>query len=340
MLIDAALDEGLLGVGAAARATQQQGFHGLWIGETKHDPFLQLLRAADATDRVQVGSAIAVAFARSPMTLATSAYDLSEASEGRFVLGLGSQVKPHIERRFSMPWSRPADRMRELILALRAIWSSWEEGTKLDFRGEFFTHTLMTPYFAPPAHRWGPPPILLAAVGERMAEVAGEAADGLLLHPFTTERYLDEVTLPAITRGLDRSGRTLDDFTVAGPVFTCMGRDEAELSMAIAGTRSQIAFYASTPAYLPVLALHGWEDLQPELTRLSKEGRWDDMGAAIDTELLESMAIVGDPGAVGLELERRYGAFATRVTPTVGAPADPAVWSELIRAASKGAASS
>lgn len=332
--IDAALTTDLAGAADAAAAAERRGHAGIWIGETGHDPFLQLLRATDATSRVQVGSAVAVAFARSPMTLAASAYDLAGHAEGRFVLGLGSQVRAHIERRFSMPWSRPAARMREVVLALRAIWSAWQDGTTLDFRGELYEHTLMTPYFSPEPHRWGPPPVMIAAVGPRMTEVAGEVADGMLLHPFTTERYLERVTLPALRRGRELAGHdSLDGFTLAGPVFVCVGRDDAELARSVASTKEQIAFYASTPAYRAVLELHGWEDLQPELTRLAREGRWDEMPAVVDDEVLGAMAVVGDPTSVGGELRRRYGPVAARVTPTPGAPLDDAAWAELIEAA-------
>ena len=333
MLIDSTLTKSITRTKDAAAAIETVGYDGLWVGETKHEPFLQLLQAAEATERITIGTAIAIAFARSPMTLANSAFDLAAYSRGRFVLGLGSQVKPHIERRFSMPWSHPAARMRELVLALRAIWAGWQDGTKLDFRGEYYTHTLMTPFFSPEPHEFGPPPVYLAGVGERMTEVAGEVCDGFFFHPFTTDRYLREVTLPALARGRAKAGRHgLDGFTIAGPAFTCTGRDDEELAAAIAGTKDQIAFYASTPAYRPVLELHGWGDLQPELTRLSKEGRWSDMGAAIDDELLHAFAVVGEPRAVGEGLRRRWSDVASRLTPYATYRADPAMWPEVLTA--------
>ena len=201
MKVDATLPKEVERTKEAAAELEDAGYEALWVGETKHDPFLQLLQAADATERITVGTAIAIAFGRTPMTLANTAFDLARYSRGRFVLGLGSQVKPHIERRFSMPWSHPAPRMRELVLAMRAIWNTWQEGEPLDFRGDFYTHTLMTPFFSPPPHEWGPPPVYLAGVGERMTETAGEVCDGFFFHPFTTDRYLREVTLPALATG-------------------------------------------------------------------------------------------------------------------------------------------
>ena len=254
------------------------------------------------------------------------------------MLGLGSQVKPHIERRFSMPWSHPAPRMRELVLAMRAIWRTWQEGEPLDFRGDFYTHTLMTPFFSPPPHEWGPPPVYVAGVGERMTETAGEVGDGFFFHPFTTDRYLREVTLPALRRGRAAAGRTgLEGFEIAGPAFTCTGRDDRELAAAIKGTKDQIAFYASTPAYRPVLELHGWGDLQPELTALSKQGRWSEMGDAVDDELLHAFAVVGEPAEVGRGLRRRWGDVATRLTLYATYAADPAVWPDVIDASATAA---
>src|SRR5438445_2014717 len=200
---------------AAAREAEVAGYDGVWTAETSHDPFFPLLIAAEHTERIELGTGIAVAFARNPMTLANVGNDLQQFSKGRFVLGLGSQIKPHIEKRFSMPWSHPAPRMRELILAMRAIWDCWNNGTKLDFRGDFYSHTLMTPFFNPGPNPYGPPKVFLAAVGDKMTEVAGEVCDGLLVHGFTTERYLREVTLPALDRGLAKAGRTRADIELS-----------------------------------------------------------------------------------------------------------------------------
>jgi probable F420-dependent oxidoreductase len=316
-----------------ARALEAQGYDGLWVSETKYDPFLQLVRAADATDRIDVGSAVAIAFARTPMVVASTAYDLAGYAEGRFILGLGSQIKPHIERRFSMPWSHPAARMREFVLALRAIWACWHDGAKLDFQGAFYSHTLMTPFFAPDRHDYGPPPVYLAGVGGRMTEVAGEVADGFFVHPFTTARYVREVTIPALERGRTAAGKQgLDDFTISALLFFATGRDEAELAEAVRRTREQVAFYASTPSYRAVLELHGMEDLQPELTRLSKEGKWAEMGEAIPDELLHEMAVIGEPAAVGKGLRERWADHIDRITLYLNFEASPGVVGEVVEA--------
>ncbi|MFP5327276.1 MAG: LLM class F420-dependent oxidoreductase [Acidimicrobiia bacterium] len=296
----------------AAREAEASGYDGIWSAETSHDPFFPLLLAAQATERIKLGTGIAVAFARSPMTTAMAANDLQLASKGRFFLGLGSQIKPHIEKRFSMPWSHPAPRMREFILAMRAIWDSWHNGTKLDFRGEFYSHTLMTPFFNPGANPYGPPKVYLAAVGEKMTEVAGEVADGMLVHGFTTERYLREVTLPALERGLRRAERSLGDFSLSYPGFIVTGRSDEEVERAAKGVRQQIAFYGSTPAYRGVLDLHGWGDLQPELNGLSKQGEWQKMGEMITDEILETFAIVAKPEEVATIAKQRYGDVVDR----------------------------
>ncbi|HEY2427417.1 MAG TPA: LLM class F420-dependent oxidoreductase [Acidimicrobiales bacterium] len=314
MKIDASLSGKVEATGPLAAELEAAGYDGLWTGEARHEPFLQLLHAADATSRVSIGSAVAIAFARTPMTVAGAAYDLALYSRGRFILGLGSQVKPHITRRFSMPWSQPAARMREFVAALHAIWATWQDGTPLDFRGEFYTHTLMTPFFSPPAHEFGAPPVFLAAVGERMTEVAGELCDGMFFHPFTTDRYLRTVTLPALARGRERAGRSEAGFTLAGPAFICTGRNEAEMAAAVKGTKAQIAFYASTPAYRPVLELHGWGELQTELNRLSRQGRWSAMGEAVTDDILHAFAVVGEPSEVGKGLAARWSGVADRVT--------------------------
>jgi probable F420-dependent oxidoreductase len=333
MKVDANLPKGIRDTAARAAALAADGYDGLWVGETQHDPFLQLLEAARATERVSVGSAVAIAFARNPMTLAHAAYDLAEYSQGRFVLGLGSQVKPHIERRFSMPWSRPAARMRELVLALRAIWDTWLTGTTLDFRGDFYTHTLMTPFFSPPPHDLGAPPVYLAGVGPRMTEVAGEVADGFFFHAFTTGRYLEEVTIPALRRGRATAGSVdLEGFGLAGPAFVTTGRDEAALAAAVKGTRRQIAFYASTPAYRPVLELHGWEGLADELHALSvgrREDKWTAMRDLVDDEVLRTFAVVGSPEEVGPAVRARFDGLVDRFSVYASYPAPLELWDPL-----------
>ena len=332
MLIDGTLGGSFGDIKAAAAANEAAGYAGLWTGETQHDPFLQVLQAAEATERVTLGTSIAIAFGRTPMTLANTAFDLARYSQGRFVLGLGSQVKPHIERRFSMPWSHPAARMREFVGALRAIWASWQDGEKLDFQGEFYTHTLMTPFFSPPAHEWGPPPVYLAGVGKLMTEVAGAVCDGFFFHGFTTPSYLQEVTMPALLRGRASAGKdSLDGFTIAGPAFLCVGRSEEELAAAIQGTKQQIAFYASTPAYRGVLEHHGWGDLQPELTRMSKEGKWTEMADLIDDDVVRTFAAVGDVPEVAQQLQERWKSV-TRLSFYLPYRADDPLRNELLAA--------
>jgi probable F420-dependent oxidoreductase len=332
------LIDGMLGgfddVRTTAAAGEAAGYAGLWTGETMHDPFLQIVQAAEVTERVTLGTSIAIAFGRTPMTLATTGYDLARYSRGRFVLGLGSQVKPHIERRFSMPWSHPAARMHEFVRALRAIWACWQDGTKLDFHGEFYTHTLMTPFFSPPAHEWGPPPVFLAGVGKLMTEVAGEVCDGFFFHAFTTPSYLREVTLPALARGRAARGQgSMDGFTVAGPAFTCVGRTDEELAVAIRGAKQQIAFYASTPAYRGVLEHHGWGDLQPELTRMSKEGKWQEMGEVLPDDVLHEFAVVGDVATVAAQIRERWS-DVTRLSFYIPYACDASLRSELLAALS------
>lgn len=294
-----------------ATLAEREGYDALWLSETKHDPLLQLALVSIVTSRVQLGTAITLAFARNPMSLAVAANDLQIVSGGRLLLGLGSQIKPHITKRFGMPWSHPAARMREYVLAMRAIWKSWHTGEPLSFTGEFYTHTLMTPFFVPEKHPYGPPAVLLAGVGEVMTQTAGEVADGFLCHGFTTERYLREVTLPALRRG---RGRELDGFDICGTPLVATGRDERELAAARAGVQRQIAFYGSTPAYRGVLELHGWGELGVELNALSKQGAWDEMGRLVTDDVIDAFAVVGEPETVADKLLARYGDIFTRVT--------------------------
>jgi probable F420-dependent oxidoreductase len=316
----------------SARDAEEAGYDGVWSAETSHDPFLNLLLAADATERLELGTSIAVAFARSPMTLAATANDLQACSKGRFILGLGSQIKPHITKRFSMPWSHPAARMREFVLAMRAIWDTWHNGSKLDFRGDFYTHTLMTPFFNPGPSEYGAPLVFLAGVGALMTEVAGEVCDGFLCHGFTTERYLREVTLPALERGRAKAGKTMEGFQIAGPSFVVTGANDEQLAKAADGTRQQIAFYGSTPAYRGVLELHGWGGLQDDLNKMSKEGKWVEMGELIDDEILNTFAVVGPPEQIAPELQRRYGDVIDRISFYAPYKSDPDRWRSVIDA--------
>jgi len=330
MRVDGGIPGTLSDVPAAAKRAEEAGYDGAWSAETGHDPFLPLLLAAEHTERLELGTGIAVAFARNPMTLASLANDLNWYSGGRFFLGLGSQIKPHIEKRFSMPWSHPAPRMRELIQAMHAIWDSWNDGTKLDFRGDFYTHTLMTPFFNPGPNPHGKPKVFLAAVGDGMTAVAGEVADGMLVHGFTTERYLREVTLPAIERGLAKSGRSRSDFQLSYPAFVVTGSNEKEMADAEVGVRRQIAFYGSTPAYRPVLELHGWGDLQTELNTLSKQGKWVEMGELITPDVLDAFAVVGTPDKVGRLLLDRFGSAVDRMSFYAPYRSDGDTWADIV----------
>lgn len=315
----------LAAVPELARAAEEAGFDGVSYSELSSDPLLHLTVAAGVTSRVDLMTNVVVAFARSPMTLAEQGRAIQEYSRGRLVLGLGSQIKPHIERRFSMPWGAPAARMVEFISALNAIWDSWATGDKLDFRGDFYTHTLMTPMFVPP-NDYPAPKVFLAAVGERMTEAAGAVADGLLLHPFSTGRYLREVTLPAIDRGRAGASSPAKDFDLVGAGFIVSGDSEEELAASATRVRNQIAFYGSTPAYRPVLELHGWGELGVELNHLSRTSdadRWTQMGRLVSDEVLAEFAIIGEPDSVGAKLTERYGDVITRYQVNHVGIADP-----------------
>ncbi|AEH09488.1 MULTISPECIES: TIGR03617 family F420-dependent LLM class oxidoreductase [Protofrankia] len=304
----------IAGISAQVAAAERIGYDGVWATEVGRDPFLPLLLAADRSPRLQIGTAIAVAFARNPMTMASTANDLQTFSSGRFVLGLGSQIKPHIQRRFSMPWSAPTERMREFVLAMRAIWRSWHHGEPLDFRGDIYQHTLMTPLFNPGPNPYGPPPVLIAAVGTKMASVAAEVADGILVHSFTTERYLREVTLPIVESVLRDNGRRREQFTLSYPGLVATGIDEKSYDEAVRTVRERVAFYGATPAYRGVLELHGWGDLHTELHRLSRQNEWDVMTKIVDDTVLHTFAVVGEPAAVVTELRRRFDDLINRFT--------------------------
>ncbi|MGC1238272.1 MAG: TIGR03617 family F420-dependent LLM class oxidoreductase [Acidimicrobiales bacterium] len=307
MLIDSGIGFDPSSMGARAHELEGLGFDGAWAAEIGHDPLMILAAAAPATTRLELGTGIVVAFGRSPMITATMANDLQVLSQGRLLLGLGSQIKPHIEKRYSMEWSHPARRMREYILAMRAIWASWNDDERLFFRGEFYRHTLMTPFFSPALHHYGPPKVFLAAVGELMTEVAGEVADGLLIHPFTTERYLREVTMPALERGLAKSGRSRSDVQIAFTGMVVAADTRASPQAASAAVRKQIAFYGSTPAYRGVLDLSGWGDLQPKLNELSRVGEWDAMADLIDDDVVDAFAVVAPLDQAAARVTERLG---------------------------------
>lgn len=300
--------------GPASVALEAQGYDGAFVFEGRHDPFLPICVMAEHSERIRLITAIAVAFARNPMTLANLGYDLQLHSKGRFILGLGSQIQPHIERRFSMPWSKPAARMREMVEAIRSIWQCWQEGTKLDHRGEFYRHTLMAPFFDPGPNPHGTPPLFLAGVGPAMTRVAGEVADGYFLHPFHTEEFLRDVTLPSLEEGFARSGRERKRFEVSGQVIVVGGQDDEALERAKTGAKTQISFYGSTPAYRGVLESVGRGPLQNELNQLTKSGGWAQMPSLIDDALLDRIALVGPVHEIPEKLRARYGTNLDRVS--------------------------
>jgi probable F420-dependent oxidoreductase len=312
------------------RRLEEIGYDGAFSFEAKLDPFLPLVLAAEHTTTLRLGTAIAIGFARNPMTLAHVAHGLQSISGGRFVLGLGSQVKPHIEKRFGMPWSRPAARMRELVLAIRAIFARWEGAAELDFRGEFFTHTLMIPAFDPGPNPFGPPPIFTGGFGPKMTAVAGEVADGFFAHPFSSRKSLLQNTLPALERGLALGGRRRADLEIICATLVVTADDAAEFERVKAAARKQLAFYGSTPAYLPTLACHGWQALHRDLNRMSKQGRWDEMAALIDDEILETIAVVGPRAEIAGKLRARLEGIADGVSLTHNRAPDPSQWADVV----------
>jgi len=310
-------------VPALAREVEERGgVRGLFVAEAAHDPFVALALAASATDRIEIGTSIAVAFARTPMATAYAAYDVQRLSFGRLVLGLGSQIKPHITRRYGMPWSQPAARMQEYVQALRAIWHAWQTGDALDFRGDFYEHTLMPPLFSPGSLDHPSPRVWLAAVGPRMVETAGAVADGLICHPLLSRSYLAEVVAPAVERSRTTHGRRDQPFEISTLCMVATGRTEEALAEAVAGVRRQIGFYASTPAYEPVLAHHGWSDLHAEAHAFTKAGRWSELGDLVDDEVLAAFAVVGELDTVGGAVRERFVGLADRVTTSMPYDAD------------------
>ncbi|MBW2242959.1 MAG: TIGR03617 family F420-dependent LLM class oxidoreductase [Deltaproteobacteria bacterium] len=317
----------------AARRLEAQGFDGGWSFEGPHDPFFPLVLAGQATERLELGTAIAVAFARNPMICAGIGNDLQELTQGRFILGLGTQIRPHIERRFSQTWSKPAARMREFVQAIRAIWRCFTDGERLDFRGEFYTHNLMIPAFNPGPNPFGMPRIFVAGVGPKMVEVIGEVADGFFVHPFHSAAFLEKETLPALDAGLATSERKRSDLEISCQTITAIGSNDEEIATARQKAKGQISFYGSTPAYKGVLEHHGYEGLQPELNRMSKEGKWLEMITRIDDDLFDVLAMSGTPAEAGRKLRLRNGGFADRTTLMLYNETDPEAPVDLVRAA-------
>ena len=311
MQVDTAL-YGLADSGDRARALESIGFDGVFAFEGPHDVFVPLVLAAEATD-LRVWPNVAIAFPRNPVHLAHVSRDLQTLAGGKFALGLGTQIRTHVERRFGTEFSQPVDRMSDHIAAVRAIFAAWETGEPLDHRGPFRTHTLMTPMFNPGPSEWGPPPIHVGALGPRMTEMVAADADGLLVMPFTSERYFEQHTLAAVRAGLAHRREDLDSLEIVPELIICTGRDEAELAMADDGCRALLGFYASTPAYRPVLEAEGRGEIQPVLRDMTRAGRWDEMSALIDDDLLAAISVRGTPSEVAAQVARRYAAHAERV---------------------------
>ena len=313
MKIDASLiTRDHLDAGKLAANFESEGYDGVYTFEGPHDPFLPLSIACGTTSTIELMTSVAIGFARNPMILANLGYDLQLMSKGRFTLGLGSQIKPHIEKRFSMPWSSPAKRMGEMVAAIKAIWNAWQFKEPLNFKGEFYSHTLMTPFFNPGENPFGIPKILMAAVGPLMLKAAAENADGIIVHPFHSAKSFHELTLPAL-------GNRFQDnnFDIVIGLIVGLGTTQDEIDQAKLSCASQISFYGSTPAYKGMLEVHGFEDLHLELNRLSKQGEWIKMREIIPDEVLQKFAIIGTPAEVGKELLSRYDAKIARVQPTI-----------------------
>ncbi len=317
----------LLDIPNVARAAEEIGFDCLWTSETQHEPFLPLALAAEHTTRIELGTAIAVAFPRSPTVLAHIAWDLANASQGRFILGLGTQVKAHIERRFGMTWESPAAKLRELILAMRALWDTWQNGTKLNFRGEFYKITLMTPFFDPGAIEHPNIPIYIAGVNEHLCRVAGELCQGFHVHPFHTAKYIRDIVLPNIEQGAQAAHRARADVQLSSAIF--VATNDAER----AAVRQQISFYASTPTYKTVLDAHGWGEVNQKLGALAARGKWDAMPALITDDILNEVAIVAPQQEVPARIKARYTGLLDRITFYAPfTPAEAPKWRALVRA--------
>jgi probable F420-dependent oxidoreductase len=316
MKLDASLGtEGkyLQNVGETARAAESLGFAGLWTSETRHDAFLPLAIAANETERIELGTSIAVAFSRSPMEMAQTAWDLQDLSEGRFILGLGTQVKAHIKRRFSMPWDRPVARLREYIGALRAIWGSFQTDESLSFEGEFYRHTLMTPFFNPGPIKHPEIPIYIAGVNTGLARLAGEICDGFHVHPFHSPEYVRKTVKPAIAEGAEKAGRDPERVELATSVFVVTGDSTTEVEEQREKMRTQISFYASTPTYRTVLEAHGWEDVGEELGKLARDRRWNEMPGLVTDEMLGAFSVEAAPDELGSALRERYAGLIDRI---------------------------
>jgi probable F420-dependent oxidoreductase len=320
-------------VPAEAKRAEALGFDALWSMEAGNDAFLPLALAAEHTHRIKLGPSVAIAFPRSPMAMAYTAWDLAALSQGRFILGLGTQVKGHIERRYGVKWEAPVPKLREYVLALRAIFKCWAEGgKKLAFQGKYYNFSLMTPFFAPRPHSH-PIPIYIAGVNEQILRLAGEHCDGLHAHPFTSAKYLREFLIPHVEEGLIKSGRKRQDFTIFTTAFVILGRNREEIERAKAGVRQQIAFYASTRTYRVVLDTHGWGDIAYRLNDLAARGDWQSMPKLITDEMLEVYAVSATYDNIAEKMEERFEGLLDRVAFYLPYKAafDDAIWSKLCK---------
>lgn len=323
--------DNLRNVAPAAQAIEAAGYDGAMTMENQHEPFMPLAVAATATERVQLLTAIAIAFARSPMVVAEAAHDLQTASGGRFVLGLGTQVKGHNERRFSVPWSPPAPRLREYIESLRAIWRCWEKGEPLAYAGQHYQFTLMTPNFIPPRNGFPPIPVTIAAVGPAMLKLAGRVCDGVRLHPFCTRKYIEAQVLPRLAEGLAESGLPRENFEITGGGYIVTGPDQESLEKTFEWVRYRVAFYGSTRSYFPVWEAHGLEDLGLKLHEMSKRGEWSRMAAEIPDDVARLFAAVGTHDTIVGEIEKRFGGVADALNAALTTEFDPGLTPDLIQ---------
>ncbi len=296
-----------------AQSVESYGFNGIWIPETNHNPFLPLTLSAYSTTQIELGTAVAIAFPRSPMLTAYVAWDLAMQSDGRFILGLGTQIKAHIVRRYSGDWFSPGPRLRDYILALRAIWDSWQNNMPLKYRGEHYKHTLMTPFFQPPPINNPHIPIYIAGVNDYLCRLAGELCDGFHVHPFHTPEYLQEFIIPRIEEGAAKAGRSRADVATTCAIFVVTGKDKDEIENDKVMVKSQIAFYASTPSYRAVLDHHGWGDFQERLSAMTREGRWMEMHELISDEMLEKIAVIAPHDELAHKVKERYDGLLDRV---------------------------
>ncbi len=326
MVLDNPADAAML-----ARELEAIGYDGIYSFEGQHDPFLPLAIASQTTSTVQLGTGIAVAFARNPMSLAYLANDMQLLSKGRFILGLGTQIQAHIEKRYSSTWGQPAARLRDMVLAIRAIFDAWQTGERLRYEGEFYKHTLMTPAFSPGPNPYGVPPVYCGGFGPKMTEAVGEVADGFIAHPFHTPQSIQQLTMPALQSGFAKAGKSRENFTVAVNLIVGSGDDAQSLQEAREKIRKQIAFYGSTPAYRPVLEVHGMGELQTQLNILSKDGHWDAMTALVPDELLDAVAVVCPRNEMAARIRARCDGVFDRVNLVARYTQDTTGWADVVR---------